>query len=333
MSGTGAGQDIGEFGLIEALAARLDVPTDGLGIGDDAAAWRPTPGSVVVATTDMLVEGIHFRLDWTTPRDLGRKALAVNLSDLAAMGARPGRALVSIGLLPGQAGLVEELYDGMSELAREAGVWIVGGDTVRSPGPLIVNVALLGEADPARLLRRSGAVPGDVLMLTGIVGASAAGLDLLLRGDAQALARPDAAALLAAHFRPVPQLAAGSILAGLGLHCAIDVSDGVASEARHIARAGGVSVEIDLERLPLAPEAVALLGEERARELALSGGEDYQLLFAVPASRAADVAEALRPGCLPTVVGRVTGRHPGGEVVLRLAGREVESAAAGYTAF
>ncbi len=147
----------GEFELIDRLAARLDPLDGGVGIGDDAAAWPPTPGRLVVATTDMLVEGIHFRLDWISPRDLGWKALAVNLSDLAAMGAQPGKALVSIALLADQADLAEELYAGMAELARLTGTRIVGGDTVRTPGPLVVNVALIGEADPERLLRRDAA--------------------------------------------------------------------------------------------------------------------------------------------------------------------------------
>lgn len=323
---------IGEFGLIDALIARLDRPRDGLGIGDDAAAWSATPGTVVVATTDMLVEGIHFRLDWTTPRDLGWKALAVNLSDLAAMGARPGRGLISVALLSDQVELVEELYEGLSELARQSGTLIVGGDTVRTPGPLIINVALLGEADPDRLLRRNGAVEGDLLVLTGPVGASAAGLDLLLRDDREALARPEAAALLAAHHRPIPQLAAGVALAALGLRCAIDVSDGVASEAWHLARASGVAVEIDVDRLPLALEAVALLGDDRARDLALSGGEDYQLLFAVAEPRLAEVTAALAHECAPTVIGRVTGVRTGGDVVLR-SRRRIDPVAGGYTAF
>ena len=344
---------LGEFDLIDALVARLDNavggPTagDGLGIGDDAAAWRPTPGTAVVATTDMLVESIHFRLDWTTPRDLGWKALAVNLSDLAAMGARPGRGLVSVGLIPSQAALVEELYAGMNELARQTGTLIVGGDTVRSPGPLIINVALLGEADPDRLLRRSGARPGDVLVLTGPVGASAAGLELLQRGtaaqakpgpaaaapEAATLARPEAAALLRAHHRPFPQLAAGATLAAHGVRCAIDVSDGVASEAWHVARASGVAIEIDVDRLPLAAEAVALFGEERARDMALSGGEDYQLLFAVPEARMEEVASALSGECLPVAIGRVSAAHAGGDVALLRRGLRIEPASAGYTAF
>jgi thiamine-monophosphate kinase len=323
----------GEFDLIDALSARLDPPDEGLGIGDDAAAWRPGAGSVVVATTDMLIEGVHFRLDWTSPRDLGWKALAVSLSDLAAMGARPGRGLVSVALLPGQTELVEELYEGMSELARLTGSVIVGGDTVRSPGPLVVNVAMLGEAYPDRLLRRDEARPGDLLALTGTVGASAAGLDLLLRDDRLSLEQPEAVPLLAALHRPQPRLAAGAVLAALGLKCAIDVSDGVASEAWHLARASQVAIEIDVDRLPLAAAAVAMLGRSKARSLALSGGEDYQLLFAVPEARLAEVSDALGEGEEPTVVGCVTGERPGGHVTLLASGRPIETTSAGYVAF
>jgi thiamine-monophosphate kinase len=323
----------GEFELIAALASHLDPAADGLGIGDDAAAWLVSPGALVVATTDMLVEGIHFRLDWTSPRDLGWKSLAVNLSDLAAMGATPGRALVSVALLPSQAALVEEMYEGLSELARITGTHVVGGDTVRTSGPLVVNVALIGEAEPGRLLRRDGAAPGDLLVLTGPVGASAAGLALLLEGDRERLSRPEAATLLAAHNRPRPRLAAGRAIASLGLGCAIDISDGVASEAWHLARASGVAIGLDIDWLPLDPAAVALLGERRAREMAVSGGEDYQLLFTAPEGRLGEVAAALGEEDRPTVVGRVMGRHPGGNVELLAAGVVVESGRPGYVAF
>jgi thiamine-monophosphate kinase len=323
----------GEFELIASLASRLDAAPDGLGIGDDAAAWRAGPGALVVATTDMLVEGVHFRLDWTSPRDLGWKALAVSLSDLAAMGATPGRALVSVALLPAQTALVEEMYEGLSELARLSGTRVVGGDTVRTSGPLVVNVALLGEAEPGRLLRRDGARPGDLLVLTGAVGASAAGLTLLLEGDRERLARPEAATLLAAHHRPNPRLAAGRAIAALGLGCAIDISDGVASEAWSLARASGVAVRLDTDRLPLTAAAVALLGEAKARRLAVSGGEDYQLLFAVPEARLAEVEAALGDEDRPTVVGRVTGFRPGGLVELMASGRIVEPGQPGYVAF
>jgi thiamine-monophosphate kinase len=249
------------------------------------------------------------------------------------MGARPGRGLVSVALLPGQAELVEELYEGMSELARLTGTRIVGGDTVRSPGPLVVNVAMLGEAYPDQLLRRDGAHTGDLLALTGIVGAAAAGLNLLLRDDRQSLQRPEAARLLAALHRPEPRLIAGAALAALGLKCAIDVSDGVASEAWHLARSSRVAIEIDVDRLPLAPAAVTLLGASKARSLALSGGEDYQLLFAVTEARLAEVADVLGDEGPPIVVGRVTGERPGGHVTVLASGRPVETGEAGYVAF
>jgi thiamine-monophosphate kinase len=323
----------GEFELIASLAGRLDPARDGLGIGDDAAAWSPTAGALVVATTDMLVEGVHFRLDWTSPRDLGWKSLAVNLSDLAAMGATPGRALISVALLPNQAALLGEMYEGLSELARLTGTTVVGGDTVRTSGPLVVNVALIGEAQPGRLLRRDGAKPGELVLLTNSVGASAAGLALLLEGDPERLAGPEAARLLAAHHRPHPRLAAGRTLAALGLRCAIDISDGVASEARHLATASGVAIQLDVDRLPLEPAAVALFGASKARDLALSGGEDYELLFTVPEARLAEVASALGDDDRPTVVGRVVGLHPGGRLELMQAGRVVEPGRPGYVAF
>jgi thiamine-monophosphate kinase len=323
----------GEFDLIASLARHLDPASDGLGIGDDAAAWTATPGSLVVATTDMLVEGVHFRLDWTSPHDLGWKALAVNLSDLAAMGARPGRALVSVALLPGQTALVEEMYEGIGELARLTGTHVVGGDTVRTSGPLVVNVALVGEAEPDRLLRRDGALPGDLLVLTGTVGASAAGLALLLEDDRDRLSRPEAAPLLAAHHRPTPRLAEGRALAAAGLRCAIDVSDGVASEAWHLARASGVAIRVDTGRLPLDAAAVVLFGEAQARQFAVSGGEDYQLLFSVPEARLDEVTATLGGEGRLTIVGQVTGLRPGGQVELTKSGLVVEPGQSGYVAF
>ena len=322
----------GEFALIDAFAARLEPLEDGVGIGDDAAAWLPTPGKLLVATTDMLVEGVHFRLDWTSPRDLGWKALAVNLSDLAAMGARPGKALVSIALLADQGELAGELYEGMSELARLTGTRIVGGDTVRTSGPLVVNVALVGEADPEGLLRRTGARPGDVVAITGVVGASAAGLAILLAGDEATLARPEAVSLISAHHRPRPQLEVGAALAAHRVRCAIDVSDGVASEAWHLAEASGVEIQVDVDRLPLSDDAVSLLGRHRARELALTGGEDYELLFTTPEVRLAEVSAAL-PGTRITVIGRVGEGGAEGRALFLDSGRPLEIAEAGYVAF
>ena len=321
----------GEFELIARLAALFGTPPDGLGIGDDAATWRATGNTVQVATTDMLIEGIHFRLDWTTPGDLGWKALAVNLSDLAAMGATPGRALVSIAVDAARREIVLEVARGLHSLAERTGTRVVGGDTVRSPGPLVINVALVGEANPARLLRRDAARLGELVAVTGHLGASSAALALL--SERPAPLDPAAAPLLAAHHRPVPRLAAGQLLAACGVRCAIDISDGLASEALHLARASEVGIEIDVARVPLDPAAVCLLGERRSRELALAGGEDYELLFTFDPRLADELASALTIDGGLTVVGEVTDRVAPGTAQLVEAGHPVELADSGYVAF
>ncbi len=321
----------GEFGLIARLAALFGSPPDGLGIGDDAATWAAPEGSVTVATTDMLVEGVHFRLDWTSPEDLGWKALAVSLSDLAAMGAAPGRALVSIAVDAARRGLVLDVARGLQTLAARTGTSIVGGDTVRSPGPLVINVALVGRADPARLLRRDAARQGDLVAVTGVLGAASAALALL--SEASAPTDPAAAPLLAALHRPLARLGAGQVLAAGGVRCAIDISDGLASEALHLARASGVGIEIDVSAVPLAPAAVGLLGARRGRELALTGGEDYELLFTFDPRLQAGLAAALVVDGGLTVIGAVTDRVPAGSARFVEGGRTIDLAEPGYVAF
>ena len=321
----------GEFELIARLAALFGAPPDGLGIGDDAATWPTGGGTVAVATTDMLVEGVHFRLDWTSPEDLGWKALAVNLSDLAAMGARPGRALVSIAVDAPRRRLVLDVARGLHSLAERTGTRVVGGDTVRSPGPLVINVTLVGEADAVRVLRRDAARAGDLIAVTGVLGASSAALALLSEGHAaHDLA---AAPLLAAHHRPFPRLAAGLLLASRGVRCAIDISDGLASEALHVARAGGVGIEIDVGRVPLSPAAVRLLGERRSRELALTGGEDYELLFTFAPGLLDELTSVLAGDGGLTVLGEVTDRVPAGTARFVAAGRPIRLVETGYVAF
>ena len=321
----------GEFELIARLAAIFGTPSDGLGIGDDAATWPAAGDTVAVATTDMLVEGIHFRLDWTSAEDLGWKALAVNLSDLAAMGARPGRALVSVAIDANRRALVVEVARGLQSLANRTGTQVVGGDTVRSPGPLVINVALIGEADRARLLRRDAARVGDLVAVTGRLGAASAGLALLTERGLHLEAAVDP--LVAALHRPVPRLAAGAILARLGVRCAIDISDGLASETHHLARASGVGIEVDLDRLPLTPAAVEALGRQRAIDGALSGGEDYELLFTFDPALFHELLPALSVDGGMTVVGTVTRRMKAGTARFVQAGREIDLPEAGYVAF
>lgn len=320
----------GELELIARLAALFGSPPEGLGIGDDAATWQATRDATQVATTDMLVEGIHFRLDWTSPEDLGWKALAVNLSDLAAMGATPGRALISIAVDPARRGLVLEVARGLQSLAGQTGTWVVGGDTVRSPGPLVINVALVGEADPARILRRDAARPGDLVAVTGHLGASSAALTLLSEGRPL---DPAAAPLLAAHHRPHARLVAGRLLAAAGVRCAIDISDGLASEAFRLAASSGVGIEIDIGRVPLEPAAVNVFGEPRSRELALTGGEDYELLFTVAPALADELASALSIDGGLTIIGVVTEGVPAGSARFVQDGRPMELAEPGYVAF
>lgn len=322
---------LGEFELIAALASRLEAPPDGIGIGDDAATWHPTPGMLAVATTDALVEGIHFRLDWTTPRDLGWKALAVNLSDVAAMGAHPRHALVTVAMAPDRADVVLGIYEGIGECARAAGVYVVGGDTVRTTGPLALTVALYGEVHPDRLLRRAGAKPGDVVAVTGAVGAAAAGLRVLAGDEPVDLSV--AAPLVRAHVRPQARLHAGPALAAVGVRAGIDVSDGVASEVMHLARASGVEVEIDLCQLPLHPAAVATFGMVQARDLALTGGEDYELLVAVAPGVLGVAQAAVAPDTGLTVIGRVTGLAAGGRVRYVANGDALGAPGTGYVAF
>lgn len=324
-------ESLGEFGLVARLAALFGSPPDGLGIGDDAATWPADVGSIEVATTDMLVEGVHFRLDWTSPEDLGWKALAVSLSDLAAMGARPGHALVSIAVDAARRALVLDVARGLQSLAGRTGTWIVGGDTVRSPGPLVVNVALVGRAAPARLLRRDAARTGDLVGVTGVLGAASAALALL--SEASAPPDPAAAPLLAALHRPLARLSAGQRLAASRVRCAIDISDGLASEALHLARSSGVGIEIDVAAVPLAPAAVQLLGARRSRELALSGGEDYELLFTFGPRLRAELTAALAIDGGLTVIGEVTDRVPAGCASFVEAGRAIDLAAPGYVAF
>ncbi|MCA9880064.1 MAG: thiamine-phosphate kinase, partial [Thermomicrobiales bacterium] len=274
--------DIGEFGLIALLAAAL--PPDvrqsealQLGIGDDAAVWQPSPGATVVITTDSLVEEIHFRLDWTDWESLGHKALAVNISDLAAMGATPKLAVVTLGLRGSErvADLVA-LYAGMGDVAHRYGLVIAGGDIVRSPHGLALHITALGELLGGERLTRSGAQPGDIIAVTGTLGASAAGLQLLADADARRRAAT-ADLLVQAHLRPEPRVALGQMLREQGATAAMDLSDGLLGDLPKILAASGVAAEIDLRDVPVAA-AVRALFPEQWLTFATRGGEDYELL-------------------------------------------------------
>lgn len=280
-------RDIGEFQLIQRLSAALPASTRassevGLGIGDDAAIWHPAPGRSIVVTTDALVEGVHFRLGWTDWASLGHKMLAVNMSDIAAMGARPRLATIVLGLTGAErVADIEALYGGAGALAAMHGVVIAGGDVVRVPNDVTLGVTLLGDVELGRALTRAGARPGDLVVVSGALGASAAGMALLDRGLDPGASGP---LLIAAHLRPNPRVALGLVLHELGASAVMDLSDGLLGDLPKILAASGVSAEIQADLVPVPPSVQALFPEEHER-FALRGGEDYELLMTVPRDR------------------------------------------------
>lgn len=298
---------VGEFELIDRMLAgisrsgRSPARNDRdsrllVGPGDDAAV--STPGGTTVTTVDALVDGVHFRRGVATMRQIGRKALATALSDLAAMGAAPGEAYIVLGVpddLPVED--AEVLFSGIAGVASETGTAIAGGDVTRAP-VLTIAVTAVGHVDaPGDVVLRSGASPGDLVSVTGELGGAAAGLALIERGEAPSdLPSAQAEALLRRQLDPAPRLAEGAALARAGASAMIDVSDGLGGDAGHLARRSGAAIAIELERLPVQPGVVALaetIGVDFI-DLVTAAGEDYELLACIPPDRAEAAAAAVQ---------------------------------------
>ena len=297
-----------EFDLIRRHFTRAGRHTD-LGVGDDAALFSPAPGTQLAVSTDMLVAGTHFLPD-TDPRDLGWKTLAVNVSDIAAMGGRPRWALLALALPAADGDWIAAFAQGLFECADTFGVDLIGGDTTR--GPLNLCVTIFGEVPEGTAITRSGARSGDEVWITGQPGRAALGL-AHLQGHI-ALSATCADECIAALQRPQPRTEAGLALRGLA-SAMLDVSDGLAGDLRHILERSGVGAEIEVKALPL-EELLALgAGIDDARRCCLSGGDDYELLFTAPVARRDTIASlAVELGLTMTRIGRITD-NPGLRIV------------------
>ncbi|MEA3179022.1 MAG: thiamine-monophosphate kinase [Gammaproteobacteria bacterium] len=318
---------LSEFALIDryfrkAGAMRADVH---LGVGDDAALLQSPPGAQLVAAIDTLVEGVHFPLG-SPPASIGHRVLAVNLSDLAAMGARPAWALLALTIPKIDERWLEEFTGGFAALARSHDVALVGGNT--TSGPLSLTIQILGHVAKSTALLRSGGRAGDRVFVSGTPGDAAAGLAI---EQAKLTASSEAERYLRKRFLyPSPRLALGDCLRSYATAC-IDVSDGLLGDAGKLARASGCGVELVFDDLPVSEELVIAVGERRARELALTGGEDYELCFTVPPAEIDRLRHNLPPArwgycCIGTL------REAPGSVVTS-GGNVIEFSHSGYDHF
>ena len=293
---------LSEFHLIESYFEQRPLGREDvvLGIGDDAALLRVPEGVQLVSAVDTLIEGIHFPSE-TSPAAIGHKALAVNLSDLAAMGAEPAWATLSLSLPQPDDIFLKGFSEGLFALAEQFNVELVGGDTVR--GPLVITVQLNGFVPEDGALTRAGARPGDRLYVSGTLGDAAVGLELLQSGITDS---EEAQWLRARLDCPAPRIALGVALRGLASSC-IDISDGLCADVRHIMERSHVGAEVDSSLLPLSSQLLSVKDASEARRLALQGGDDYELCFSVPEEREPELMRlAASLGVPITHIGEVT---------------------------
>ena len=265
-----------EFEFINDIKSRYNLAK----VGDDCAVLPKNDKTDLLITSDMLVEGVDFRLEWATPEQIGQKALAVSLSDIAAMGGTPTYAMLSIAIVENlwKGDFLDRFYAGWHDLADEYSVEMIGGDVSRTSGPLTIDSTILGEVPKGRAVLRSGAKAGESLYVSGTLGGAAGGLQLLLGNNVPNGA--EAEILVSKQLLPAPQILLGNLLQQQHLATAtIDVSDGLSSDLMHLCHASGVGAEIDADKLPVEPSLHSFFTAEQCLEMALNGGEDFQLLF------------------------------------------------------
>jgi thiamine-monophosphate kinase len=330
--------ELGELGLIDLLAEMVHSAQDSrsvswqklmVGIGDDASAWQGNT-STQLATVDSFIQDVHFSLDIFPWEEVGWKALAVNLSDIAAMGGIPRYALVSLAL-PGDTEVedVTTLYRGMLELAQQSGVAIAGGN-ISSALLVIVDITALGDTGihDRHLLTRSAAIPGEQIAVTGYLGTAAAGLEMLAE---QLQFDPETTRYLRSAFlHPHPRIAEGQLLVAQGIKTAIDISDGLISDLRHICKLSQVGAQIEIKQVPVHPAVQTSFGD-KSLELALSGGEDYELLFTGSAETINRVKE--KASCPITVIGKIIADKIGKVNLIDREGKRLDFGKAGWEHF
>ncbi|MFC1979109.1 thiamine-phosphate kinase [Chloroflexota bacterium] len=322
--------ELGEFGLIKMISNLISLPSKDkiiLGIGDDATA-RKIDAGIELATIDTLVENVHFTLDTITYEELGWKSLAVNVSDIAAMGGVPLYALVSLGL-PGNIDVndIKKLYEGMLELANAYDITIAGGDVVKAP-QLTISVSVTGKATDNKILKRSTAQPRDRIAVTGYLGTSAAGLKMLI--DKLKFDDQTTSLLRKAHQQPQPRVAEGQTLVKSGVKAAIDLSDGLISDLGHICQMSNVGANIHVDKLPIHP-IVRDNFEEKAIELAWCGGEDYELLFTAKPDIIDKVRQTTKTPI--TSIGYITSAHADKVILFDVKGNTINLEQEGWDHF
>ena len=303
---------LGEFELIHRLSSRLKFRASNtvLGIGDDCAVYPVKSGANEVISTDALVEDIHFKLSTTTPEALGRKALSASLSDIAAMGGTPKRVLVTLGIPKKiSVSFLDRLYTGFNSICNLFKVELVGGDTVSSPKCFFINVSIIGEVNPGRVFTRRGARPGDLIFVTGTLGDSSLGLQLLSKKKRGAFSK-DHKFLIGRHLDPTPRVLEARILARsrINITSMIDISDGLAQDLSHICKASKVGARIQEDRLPRSAEFSRTCNRNQIDPFPflLNGGEDYELLFTLPPDGVKNLKrQFLKAKALVTQIGEI----------------------------